>query len=506
MLSKLYSFEDFLFEKLDTVSFVLSDELNSVLETISDPIAKRLRQNSATGKQKKITLIDVVQGDYNKWSFINAPKVIQFLDEHSLLHGKLAIKNYTKELQKHKSETRIGRIINKLYPNEYTPVDIEKFVNEYKKYFSTKFELIDIVKGEDINKWYNCNNYNNTGESTSLTNSCMRQDYKNKYMDLYAINDDKVSMVIMYSDKDKDKIDARSILWKPDLINGKDNTNGDLVMDRIYYNKEENKNTLQKFAENKGWYYKVENDSSINGKFYNPHTKQKDERPIFKIENIKIPEHRMFPFADTLAVFDPETNELSNDESLKKTGYLSSTGGDVDGLVWIDSKKRFYHPVDLIKVYGFNDDKNKSGYYLKDDAVYLDFYDKYFLKDYIKNHELVKVKRLVPTQIEENIFKDDAVYAEDEDKYYYKDDVRYSDFLDIYIPRNTSVYVPSMDSYMPKEDLVKVITSIYNDGSIRDLEYYHVDDPREPYFKYIDGEYYINELKDKLKEIENEKS
>jgi hypothetical protein len=50
----LYTFEDFLFEKLDTVSFVLSDELNDVLKTIDDPIALRLRQNSATGKEKNL--------------------------------------------------------------------------------------------------------------------------------------------------------------------------------------------------------------------------------------------------------------------------------------------------------------------------------------------------------------------------------------------------------------------------------------------------------------------
>jgi hypothetical protein len=67
------------------------------------------------------------------------------------------------------------------------------------------------------------------------------------------------------------------------------------------------------------------------------------------------------------------------------------------------------------------------------------------------------------------------------------------------IPKSTAKFVPSMDSYMPLDELVIVVTNIYNDGEPSHKEYFHVDDPREPFFKYKDGQYYLVDLKDKLK-------
>lgn len=511
----MFTFDDFLLENVNVTIFTITPELKEVLQNIENPIAKRIIANSATNKEKKITLIDIVYGDYTKWSFVNSPKVLQFFKEEDFTLNSNAIIDFKKSLQKkYKSETRIGRILNKLYPDEYNTVDIENFVNEYKKYFQTKFELVDIVKGKDINKWYDCKNYevsyNEYG--TELNSSCMSPTDRNDYMDFYAVNGDKVSMVILYSNEFKNKIRARAILWKPDKIDGKENTKGELFMDRIYYTNQDDKNLLQKYAEDNKWYYKKTNSGSIYADIYNPNGDV--SKIIFEINNMKIAPNKKFPYMDTLAIFDPETISISNDDkgtSDKKVGMLSSTRGGIDGLIWVDKYKKFIHPTDLVNAFSF---KNERGVdvmipVLKKDAVFMDFYEQYYTKEYYDSQDKIKVKKPEdngPDGMDYEIFKHDAEFCANDDQKYYKGHVKYSDFLDEFIPKNSAKWVEQMDSWMPITDLVHVITDFdvawgdYNPYKV----WYHMDDPRYPYFKYK-GEYYLKGLEKEYPDYFDEK-
>lgn len=502
------SFTDFLLENTDLIFFIITHQLEDVLYNIqTNKIAVRILNSAAEpSEKKKVTLLDLNEEETDKWWFVNSVKVHQYLLDIDANPEKLtSILTRKHDIREsHKSLAKIGRIINKLYPGEFQPADIEKFVNLYKKEFQKKFDLIEIVKGYEINKWYNYINYNSEYSSSELMNSCMSPSERNDYMDLYAINDDKISMVILYSDENRDKIDARSILWKPDIIDGEKNIKGRLFMDRIYFNKQDHKNLLQKYAENNNWYYKSSNNSSIDGLISNSENKKTDKTK-FVLNNIKIPLNKKFPYADTLAVFDIDTKTLTNDENMfKKPGYLSSTGGKIDGMVWLNDYNKFFHSTDVINAIGSNGRVTIP----KIDTVYLPYYDLFYTKELIKSSELVEVQNpgeIGPNHKSYQIFKSDAKYSSFKERYYHRDKVKYSGFLDEYIPVDIATWVPSMESFMPIQDLVYVIINIKEDtmGKYYKREYYHIDDPSEPYFKHTDGEYYLNDLKNKLNKNEN---
>lgn len=501
----MISFNDFLLENLDTQLFIISNNLRSVLLTIDNEISKKIIEDSRENlSKKKITLLDINESEIDKWFFVNSTKAIQWLEDHNMdtkdSYKLLLYKN--KIIEKYKSSAKIGRLINKLYPNEYKPSEIEDFVNQYKKYFIKNYELIDIVKGDDILKWYNCKRYNTDDYTTSeLNKSCMRFEDKNEYMKLYSENKDKVSLVILYSYENKEKIDARALLWNIDELDG-EKVNDVYFMDRIYFNSPTHKNLLINYAEKQGWLYKVNQSSEPLDKVRNPKENEIKDY-TFKINNINIPSNNKFPYTDTMAYLNPYELYLTNNEDkCDKCGDLNDTGGDISGLVYVKSKGKWYHRSDVIRA------KGDSGYIKipKEDAIYLDYYGSWYTKSYIEEKELVDAytsytsynKRL------DKIFKSDAVWLEDKDTYVYEGLVVWSDFMDQYLFKNNAVYVKNIESYIPFEDVVKVIVDIEkHDGKYVDnldnnlyypTEYYHVNDPSEPFFEY-NGYYFINELK-----------
>ena len=524
MFSRLNSFGDFLFENIDTTFFIISDQLFDVLMEINHPISSKLKSDAADQPKKKITYFNVVFNEYDKWSFVNSIKAIQYIEDKGKDNSLRSIHKYKGAIiDKYSSKSKIGRLINKLYPKKFTPAEIEEFVHLYKTYFATKFDFVDTVKGDNIKKWYDCTNYNTShGDDTELIQSCMASSKKNEYMDFYAVNDDRVQMLILYSSEKKDKIDARGILWKPDTINGKENTEGRLFLDRIYYNKQEHRNTLRRYADLQGWYYKH------NG-IYDPKTKE-TESVSFALKNVKISPSHTFPYMDTLDYFLPDTNTLTNDTSDHKNyGILGSQSGDMEVLIWVESRKRFYHPSVLKNVIGVEGDELLP----PEDVVWIPRYNQGFSKEYAEKQTLVKVQKPIDVKIHGDdaayydVFKSDVVKSGIDGKEYFDRDMVYSDFLDMYIPAYNAELVPNMDSYLPIEDLVLVTTDIrkikvrpdtwddydyrgateYRYKTITDEEFYHKDDPHKPFFKNRkDGKYYLKSIRSKLREYENEKN
>ena len=121
----------------------------------------------------------------------------------------------------HKSRTsiKIGKFLRK-FLNEYSiknyeidDIQIERFVNTFKSYFSRDTSKLKIVEGKDILKYYQEDSYHTNGcKYGSLWNSCMRQAERNKFMKLYADNIDKVKMLVFFDDNEK--IRARALLWE----------------------------------------------------------------------------------------------------------------------------------------------------------------------------------------------------------------------------------------------------------------------------------------------------
>lgn len=200
-----------------------------------------------------------------------------------------------------------------LYTNalkEYA--DIESTFNCYLyKNSDSVNKNIKVVKGYDIQKYYNVKNYytpvrkktsssfitieDNTSESTdnSLHSACMRHaGYKNKHMCFYAENQEVCSMLVLF---ENNKVRARAILWQHE-----DKT----LISRIYYIQEKDRLELVNYANQKGFYnicnYPSDNNKGITNDITN------------NVPNIKVtfkPYHSL-PWIDTFNALDLITKEL----------------------------------------------------------------------------------------------------------------------------------------------------------------------------------------------------
>ena len=106
----------------------------------------------------------------------------------------------------------------------------------------TQTDGYKIVSGEDIIKYYSEDMLNKTYKdgdkelpyySTELLNSCMVN--KKEHLKLYALNPDKIRLVVKLVNG---KVDARALLWNLS------NTDYDYFLDRVYFNSAEERSAL----------------------------------------------------------------------------------------------------------------------------------------------------------------------------------------------------------------------------------------------------------------------
>ena len=153
---------------------------------------------------------------------------------------------------------KIGRFINK-FTNDFTPRDIEIFVNSFKG--NTKYETIkqsfEMGKGKDFIFSYTSENYaEHTG---SLGGSCMN----NRSVDslkLYVSNPKKINILMLKNSEGK--LLGRAIVWKDAFIrvgeSAEDRNNAEsfkgTVLDRPYTTKDHYIKAYEKYAKENGWF------------------------------------------------------------------------------------------------------------------------------------------------------------------------------------------------------------------------------------------------------------
>lgn len=309
--------------KFDEITLVMSQELISILDAMEHPIAKKLiTLNDNLSFKSKITLLDIDSSDENKLdniSFTTSTKAIEHLtkdfnlkmdNEYSIdssnnnfiFHYLRHYKEETLKSGKNRSVTSLGRIVNKLFPEQYKASgvpgeDIESFVNEYKS-FIVKNKTFEIVYGNDIIYWYNEDNYNQSGGS--LNNSCMKYEECDSYLTFYSKNKDKVSLLILKDIKNESLIRGRALVWKLSEPKGR------IFMDRIYTVYDSDINLFIKYAKENKWLYKNKQNYTTN---------EIVDSVDDKISNIRlrvndINSNYEYPFLDTLCYYDDYT--LSN--------------------------------------------------------------------------------------------------------------------------------------------------------------------------------------------------
>lgn len=213
--------------------------------------------------------------------------VISFDDS---LEDKIGNSEYYELPDNVKGSIKIGRFVNRILDiwfnenadkirmsrEDYTPSIIEKFVNVYiaKVMFQQNvFEYFEVVKGEDIRKWYLETNY--SVKSGQLGSSCMRYSYTQDYLNIYVDNP-KTCQLLIFKDISKEKINGRALLWTD--INGKKH------MDRVYTVRDSFTNLFKTWA--------TENEC---GDVYND-----DEKIQVEIIN---KDYMSYPYMDSMCYF-----------------------------------------------------------------------------------------------------------------------------------------------------------------------------------------------------------
>ena len=217
-----------------------------------------------------------------------------------------------------RTRTRIGRLLKKLV--EFDGVDATHVTESIKSQIYPVPLGIVIIKGDAI-----CKSYFD-GDAEAASTSCMtgsyhdHDEYYARLVELYAVNPDKISLVLAHNNS---RI-ARAILWEH-------SDKGDLsFLDRIYSHDQGCTNALFEWAKNN-----VDYCRSLHGSFYDCNKKRKLSRDQLKLTfTIKQPE-KMYPYMDTFPYGeDLEDNKMRVccDMRLRgwrggKVRYLDSTSG-----------------------------------------------------------------------------------------------------------------------------------------------------------------------------------
>jgi len=144
----LVRFQDFLFENVVNESIVyFSPVLRSLLKRVNHPISKSLLEIEKTDVKPDITFIDYLNDDYLSFTtMVNAER--EFKEKHphldilnrpydSIADALYTLRNDTYQdiaqvYTKSRNQIKLGRLINKFFPNKFTAKEVEEFINKFK--------------------------------------------------------------------------------------------------------------------------------------------------------------------------------------------------------------------------------------------------------------------------------------------------------------------------------------------------------------------------------------
>lgn len=254
--------------------------------------------------------------DDNSISYLTLSKIdnVDILDSHLLFNET-----------KNRISIKIGRFINKILKKDsyekfsITNKTIEDFVNLYKSYFNSNEKNLHIVSGNEIKKWYLEDNYSNIHNNGTLWKSCMRQEHRNRFLELYSKND-QIKMLIFLDDNSK--LRARAILW--DSVFDSDGDEYKL-MDRIYTIYDHDVNLFKKWASENGYIIKGEQNSKSE-LIFNINSERKAINMFVKLDKFNL---TYYPYLDTFKYFDSINGYLYNYEKTYNLYKLVRTDGNL---------------------------------------------------------------------------------------------------------------------------------------------------------------------------------
>lgn len=198
------------------------------------------------------------------------------------------------------------------YIDDINDSDIEKFVNVILAFIkmnrASDDSKIEEVKGEEIRKWYNSSNYQSkTGQ---LGGSCMSYSHCQTYLDIYTMNPENISLLVLKNTEGK--LIGRALLWKLD------NKVSDCTyfMDRVYCHTDYDVKIFEKYATDNNFMYRNSGGNNnityfINGVSINQPTKLPSMKPELFVTLINC-DFDNYPYLDTICFLDRQSSILSN--------------------------------------------------------------------------------------------------------------------------------------------------------------------------------------------------
>lgn len=465
----MFNYDEFILEsQLDLIleSIVyLSPPLRKTLKKVKSEIAEDILQIELQNIKDDITLIDLDKnpGYISFTTAKNAKKNLEikfpqkiYGDVYTMFDEvpRSIAANNLYDLQndiwtKSRSPLRIGRLINKLFPNKYSSTQIEDFTNKFKAALEKIGERFLLVSGDDIAYWYKRKNY--YSEQSTLGSSCMR-DAPSSYFEIYTKNPEVCQMLCLVEEDEQgeEKLKARALIWKIKSIESSLlNSNFEkfeFFMDRQYAIHDSLIQKLRDYAISKEWAFKsLNNHHSFQRVTY----KGKDYNLDMTVELLN-KKFVKYPYMDTFRRLDVKNGILYNDDEKEDNegNYLLQ---ETDGGFQEISENYYYsewHDADIPQP----------------EAVYSGY-----LGDYLYRSSSVQVyrgRRSLRGWYPEDY--DDIVYSEFSDEYLHVDDAVYSDYYSTYIFVDNAVSV------------VKTI----NDLGECNSDPYYLDSSDEDYVEY----------------------
>ena len=307
-----------------TFDLFISDKLRKLLEPFKNEsqVANLLlhrRCNKDLFVDNPINFISISDSDRTKISYLSFDRIKKSIDDGADC--------WTTSSRYH---CKPGAFIGKLF-KDISSKEVEKFANLYKTIVNKKDFTFDVVKGDDIRKYYHYDFHESN--SGSLGNSCMRYDRCQKFFELYSDND-VVSMLIM---KNPDgRLIGRALLWDFD---------GNKVMDRIYtVQDDEYQHFLKKWAKDNGYLFKTKQNWNNTFKFDSKTSENLDYEFGIQLKNWK---YNYYPYLDTFKWIDMKSGVLTNYKPVDCSNVyiISNSDGRTDSNNYLefDSIGRDWH-------------------------------------------------------------------------------------------------------------------------------------------------------------------
>ena len=326
----MFKYEEFILEsQLQLISesiIYYSPKLKKVFTKIGDDIAKDLLDLELKEIKDDITFIDLSDRE-GYISFSTSKDVKKNLNikypesEYSHLYDLFDVPKeiLSKNLYdlrndswtKSRNPLRIGRFINKVLPGKYNDKQLEDFSNKLKASLIKKGERFLLVKGDDIGKWYNKNNYlSNEG---TLGNSCMKSKPP-VYFSIYTKNPEVCQMLCLIDEDEEgdDKLKGRALVWR---ISKKTKGDFEYFMDRQYSIDEGTTQKMRDYAKEKGWAYKTYNNHSSFGSITLDNNSFSCQLMVQLTKSDGTYKYSTYPYMDTFRRYDVLDGQLWNDDN-----------------------------------------------------------------------------------------------------------------------------------------------------------------------------------------------